>query len=96
MTMRITKGPSQPAVNGTSAATASEAPGKTARAAKGQVNDTSRDAATLRAAQGALSEASDFDIARVNQIKTALEAGEIPFDADKLAGMIQRFHGKQR
>ncbi|RRW88836.1 flagellar biosynthesis anti-sigma factor FlgM [Pandoraea apista] len=48
---------------------------------------------TLRPAQAALRDMSDFDEARVEMLRTALKEGRIPFDAAKLAGLIQRFHG---
>ena len=36
----------------------------------------------------------DFDAARVAELRDALAKGELPFDAGRLAGLIQRFHGK--
>ncbi|WP_414629730.1 hypothetical protein [Burkholderia oklahomensis] len=39
---------------------------------------------------------SDFDDARVAELRAALHAGHIPFDAAKLAGLIEQFHGAKR
>ncbi|MFS2018030.1 flagellar biosynthesis anti-sigma factor FlgM, partial [Massilia sp. CT11-108] len=37
----------------------------------------------------------DFDAARVAELRDALAKGELPFDAGRLAGLIQRFHGSK-
>jgi negative regulator of flagellin synthesis FlgM len=49
-----------------------------------------------RAAAGAsaLRALPDFDAARVAELRDALAKGELPFDAGRLAGLIQRFHGR--
>jgi len=49
----------------------------------------------LQSAVQALKEMPDFDHAKVAMLRDALAKGELPFDAGKLAGMIQRFHGGQ-
>lgn len=49
----------------------------------------------LQPAVQALKEMPDFDHAKVAMLRDALAKGELPFDAGKLAGMIQRFHGGQ-
>lgn len=51
---------------------------------------------TLAPAREALSALPDFDQARVAELRDALAKGELPFDASRLAGLIQRFHGKTR
>jgi negative regulator of flagellin synthesis FlgM len=51
---------------------------------------------TLAPAREALRAMPDFDQARVAELRDALSRGELPFDAARLAGLIQRFHGKQR
>ena len=48
---------------------------------------------TLRPAQAVLRDMPDFDATRVEALRVALKEGRIPFDAAKLAGLIQRFHG---
>lgn len=47
----------------------------------------------LQPAQAALSAMPEVDLARVAEIRDALESGEISFDAGKLAALIARHHG---
>lgn len=47
----------------------------------------------VQPAMAALRDMPDFDEARVAALREALKAGELPFDAGKLACLIQRFHG---
>jgi negative regulator of flagellin synthesis FlgM len=51
------------------------------------------ESAVLQPAQSALRALPDFDSARVAELRDALAKGELPFDAGRLAGLIQRFHG---
>lgn len=51
--------------------------------------------AVLQPALAAMKDMPDFDHAKVAMLRDALAKGELPFDAGKLAGMIQRFHGGQ-
>jgi negative regulator of flagellin synthesis FlgM len=53
------------------------------------------ESALLEPAQTALAALPDFDAARVAELRDALARGELPFDAGRLAGLIQRFHGSQ-
>jgi negative regulator of flagellin synthesis FlgM len=53
------------------------------------------ESAVLQPAQSALRALPDFDAARVAELRDALAKGELPFDAGRLAGLIQRFHGSQ-
>lgn len=53
------------------------------------------ESAVLQPAQSALKALPDFDAARVAELRDALQKGELPFDAGRLAGLIQRFHGSQ-
>jgi negative regulator of flagellin synthesis FlgM len=53
------------------------------------------ESAVLQPAQGALKSLPDFDAAKVAELRDALQKGELPFDAGRLAGLIQRFHGSQ-
>jgi negative regulator of flagellin synthesis FlgM len=48
---------------------------------------------TLAPAAQALRALPDFDHARVAELRDALARGELPFDAKRLAGLIERFHG---
>ena len=50
----------------------------------------------LQPAAQALRAMPDFDAARVAELRDALAKGELPFDAGRLAGLIQRFHGGGR
>lgn len=51
---------------------------------------------TLAPAAQALRALPDFDAARVAELRDALARGELPFDAARLAGLIERFHGAKR
>lgn len=51
---------------------------------------------TLAPAAEALRALPDFDHARVAELRDALARGELPFDAARLAGLIERFHGAKR
>lgn len=55
--------------------------------------DAALESAVLQPAQSALRALPDFDAARVAELRDALAKGELPFDAGRLAGLIQRFHG---
>ncbi len=52
--------------------------------------------AVLQPAAEALRAMPDFDAARVAELRDQLAKGELPFDASRLAGLIQRFHGGGR
>lgn len=49
--------------------------------------------AVLQPALAALREMPEIDHAKVAELRDALAKGELPFDAGKLAGLIERFHG---
>ncbi len=49
--------------------------------------------AVLKPALQAMKDLPDFDHEKVAQLRDALAKGELPFNAGKLAGVIQRFHG---
>ena len=49
----------------------------------------------LQPAMAALREMPDIDHAKVEALRDALARGELPFDAGKLAGLIERFHGSK-
>jgi negative regulator of flagellin synthesis FlgM len=51
--------------------------------------------AVLQPALRALRAMPDMDVDRVAELRDAIARGEVPFDAGKLAGLIQRFHGRQ-
>ena len=89
--MKIT-GVSTPAipVAAQAGATQAAAPAPAAVAGAGAALES----AVLQPAQSALRALPDFDAARVAELRDALAKGELPFDAGRLAGLIQRFHGK--
>jgi negative regulator of flagellin synthesis FlgM len=51
---------------------------------------------TLAPALEAMKSMPEIDQARVAELRDALAKGELPFDPARLAGLIERFHGKQR
>lgn len=51
--------------------------------------------AVLQPALAALRALPDIDHERVAHLRDALARGELPFDAARLAGLIERFHGGQ-
>jgi negative regulator of flagellin synthesis FlgM len=52
--------------------------------------------AVLQPALQAMKDMPDIDHARVAELRDALAKGELPFNAGKLAGLIQRFHGSEK
>ena len=48
---------------------------------------------TLQQAKAALAALPEIDQARVAALRDALAKGELPFDAARLAGLIDRYHG---
>jgi negative regulator of flagellin synthesis FlgM len=52
--------------------------------------------AVLQPALAALKDMPEVDHERVAMLRDALAKGELPFDPDKLAGLIQRFHGSDK
>ncbi|WP_038491153.1 flagellar biosynthesis anti-sigma factor FlgM [Janthinobacterium agaricidamnosum] len=75
------------------AAPADSAAEATPGAAAGAGNATPLQSAVLQPAMAALRAMPDIDHERVALLRDALAKGELPFDAGKLAGLIQRFHG---
>jgi negative regulator of flagellin synthesis FlgM len=51
--------------------------------------------AVLQPALAVLRALPDIDHERVAALRDALARGELPFDAARLAGLIERFHGGQ-
>jgi negative regulator of flagellin synthesis FlgM len=76
-----------PAIGGATAAPASAAPAAATESA------APLESSVLQPAAKALAALPDFDAARVAELRDALAKGELPFDAGRLAGLIQRFHG---
>lgn len=51
------------------------------------------ESAVLQGAKASLAAMPEIDQAKVEALREALARGEISFDADRLAKLIQRFHG---
>lgn len=58
--------------------------------------DAPLQSAVLQPALAAMREMPDIDHAKVAALRDALAKGEMPFNASKLAGLIQRFHGTEK
>ncbi|UCV08966.1 hypothetical protein [Dechloromonas denitrificans] len=52
--------------------------------------------AVLQPALAALRDMPEIDPAAVKTLRDALAKGEVPFDAGRLAGLIERYHGKSK
>jgi negative regulator of flagellin synthesis FlgM len=72
---------------------AAPAAGGAVSSAAAPAGNDALESAVLQPAQKALGALPDFDAARVAELRDALAKGELPFDAGRLAGLIQRFHG---
>lgn len=94
--MKISTGTVQSPVTGTSQIVEAPAvdaavPAAPARATGG-ANEGALQSAVLQPALAALREMPDIDHAKVAALRDALAKGEIPFNAAKLAGLVERFH----
>lgn len=69
--------------------------GGAAAAVLGTAN-TELESRVLGPAQAALAALPEIDQAKVDALREALARGEIGFDAERLARLIQRFHGDGR
>lgn len=90
--MKITgnTGTPAPAVAAPAPAARVEKAGQAAPAAGGELQS-----AVLQPALAALKAMPEIDHAKVAALREALARGEIPFDAAKLAGLIERHHGSR-
>jgi negative regulator of flagellin synthesis FlgM len=84
-------GVATPAIQPTVQAGGAAVPAPAAASASGSAGTL--ESAVLQPAQRALRALPDFDAARVAELRDALAKGELPFDAGRLAGLIERFHG---
>ncbi|KQV61711.1 MULTISPECIES: flagellar biosynthesis anti-sigma factor FlgM [unclassified Duganella] len=71
---------------------ADSAPAAAAHASAAPAAQRELESAVLQPAMKAMQEMGDIDHERVAQLRDALAKGELPFDAGKLAGLIQKFH----
>lgn len=97
--MRIVPGMPGPEVSGTSAVPAvspvSEIARNEAAATQAPASTSGSEAlqsVVLQPALAALREMPDIDHAKVAQLRDALAKGELPFDAGKLAALIESYH----
>ena len=81
------------ALNRTSVASGAEAASSVAPGASSAGPKAALQSEVLQPAMAALREMPDIDSARVAELRDLLAKGELPFDAGRLAGLIQRFHG---
>jgi negative regulator of flagellin synthesis FlgM len=98
MTIQKTRG-QRMKITGASAPSVPLAPaadGAVAAAAAAQAAPEALQSDALAPAREALRALPDFDAARVAELRDALAKGELPFDAARLAGLIERFHGRQQ
>jgi negative regulator of flagellin synthesis FlgM len=86
-------------ITGATAPTVTLAPQGPAATAAGEVvapGSAPLQSEVLQPAKEAMAKLSEFDSARVAELRDALAKGELPFDPARLAGLIQRFHGGSR
>ncbi|WP_060148917.1 flagellar biosynthesis anti-sigma factor FlgM [Burkholderia ubonensis] len=53
-----------------------------------------KDVDMVKAGTARIAQRAEIDAARVLEIRNALEAGELPFDAGKIARLMSRYHGR--
>jgi negative regulator of flagellin synthesis FlgM len=97
--MQITHTPNAAAMaNANAKAIETPAPAPASAPAAAPAESRARDDfAALQLAKEAVRQAApDFDVARVAEIKAAMQRGEIRFNADKLAGFIFAIHAGKR
>jgi negative regulator of flagellin synthesis FlgM len=51
--------------------------------------------AVMQPALAALRDMPDIDEAKIEALRDALARGDVPFDAGRLAGLIERYHGNR-
>ena len=71
---------------------ADTAPAESVRAPAPAAEKAELQSAVMGPALQALKDMPEIDHERVAQLRDALAKGELPFDAGKLAGLIQKFH----
>jgi negative regulator of flagellin synthesis FlgM len=92
--MRINQSTGQLELRETSASTGSAAADTNSKpAAATDTAPAPLQSDTLKPLKAAMDQLPEVDSAKVAEIKAALADGSIKFDAGKLAGLIQRYHG---
>jgi negative regulator of flagellin synthesis FlgM len=79
-------------VQATSKVSEIAAPAKTSSATPSTVTPDSLESAILEPALAEIRELPEVDQAQVAALRDSLARGEIPFDALKLAALIERYH----
>lgn len=85
MTMRINSNRSDPLIP---AAAAAVSP-----VVKPAAPKVATETSALSAARQSLQAGPEIDLAKVREIRDALLRGELNFDADKVASLMQKYHG---
>ena len=80
-------------VQAPTAAAVSEGTEKSQVPAAGGGSEEKLQSAVLQPAQATMDALPDIDMHRVAELREALAGGKLPFDAGKLAGLIDRYHG---
>jgi len=93
--MRIT-GTGAKDLQGTASTSEGAAAGHAAPAVESGATAPVLQSAILQPALAALREMPDIDLAAVKTLSDALANGDVPFDAGRLAGLIERYHGKNK
>ncbi|WP_332856491.1 flagellar biosynthesis anti-sigma factor FlgM [Duganella sp. S19_KUP01_CR8] len=75
---------------------AEAAPAEAAEAVAAPAPQAPLQSAVMQPALQAMREMPEIDQERVDMLRDALAKGELPFDAAKLAGLVQRFHGSEK
>ncbi|PZP35654.1 MAG: flagellar biosynthesis anti-sigma factor FlgM [Roseateles depolymerans] len=89
--MRVTNSGTPTPLGGTGQGEAAPAPAPLS--AGPALQAAALESGVLKPAQAALSEMPEIDQDKVAALRDALAKGEIRFDADRLAQLIQRYHG---
>lgn len=71
---------------------ADNAPAEGPQAAATANKPAEMQSAVLQPAMAALKDMPEMDLDRIAMLRDALAKGELPFDPDRLAGLVQRFH----
>lgn len=95
--MRISGTTGLPDVSGATQAPATQAAAPKSAAASAAAAPSAEvlQSTLLQPALAALRAMPEIDHAKVAALRDALARGELPFDAAKLAGLIERFHGSR-
>lgn len=91
--MRVANNGSAPALSGTGAPGETSTPAAAPASAGPALQAATLESEVLKPAQAALAALPEIDQDKVAALRDALAKGEIRFDAERLAQLIQRYHG---